>query len=362
MSRCTWIGPVVEPGQWVGIVANRASGIGQGMRAVKRLVGELGRLGLHVELSETNEERSALVAQASEDARCRCLVAVGGDGTVSALINERPGVPITILPAGTENLAARHFGLGRDAAALARTIATSRPVRVDLGQTAGRRFVLMAGFGFDGDIVTRHHKARVSPSGRLRSTHRIAYFEPILRSSFSYQFPVISVCVSNPDAEEVLVGTTVFVFNLPRYALGLPFVPRASEDDGWLDLLVFQKSGPFQALYYLWKVVCGSHLEEPGVFHRRVRKVVVSVDEPVPVQLDGDPGGYVIPPIGTSGLAVQGVPSAHGAERFYPSPDEQPVPGSWVVEILPGALSVIPGQRSEAGSVPLPLARDGIAG
>ena len=67
-------------------------------------------------------------------------------------------------------------------------------------------------------------------------------------------------------------GTTVFVFNLPRYALGLPFVPVAREDDGWLDLVVFRNPGPFQAFYYLWKVVCGIHLHDPSVFHRRVRK------------------------------------------------------------------------------------------
>jgi diacylglycerol kinase family enzyme len=332
------------------------------MRAVQRLSRELQRLGLRVVLAETPEARSLLVAQASHDARCRCLVAVGGDGTVSALINERPSVPISILPAGTENLAARHFGLGRDAATLARTISAAPPVGVDLGQAAGRRFVLMAGFGFDGDIVTRHHNSRVSPSGSIRSTNRIAYFEPILRSSFTYRFPLISVRVADHGAEETLVGTIVFVFNLPRYALGLPFVPKATEDDGWLDLLVFRDPGPFQALYYLWKVVCGSHLEEPGVFHRRVRKVVVSADDPVPVQLDGDPGGYVIPTSGAAGDIGEYGDPAPGAEERGGARDERNTPGSWIVEILPGALGVIPGERRLTGTLRLPLASDGMAG
>ncbi len=101
--------------------------------------------------------------------------------------------------------------------------------------------------------------------------------------------------IDNDGAEEVLSGTTVLVFNLPRYALGLPFAPEARDDDGWLDLVVFREPGPFQALYYLWKVLLGSHLDDPGVFHRRVKKVVVTADHPIPVQLDGDPGGYVLP-------------------------------------------------------------------
>ena len=56
---------------------------------------------------------------------------------------------------------------------------------------------------------------------------------------------------------------------------------------------IFQKAGPLQALHYLWLVVRGLHLNSPGVEHRRVRRVVVESAEPVPVQLDGDPGGYV---------------------------------------------------------------------
>jgi diacylglycerol kinase family enzyme len=326
--------------------------MGQGMRSVTRLARELLGHGLHVEVALTPEERSSLVHLAARDARCHCLVAVGGDGTVSALVNERPTVPISVLPAGTENLVARHFGLGRDAAALARSIALDRRIRVDLGQTAGRRFVLMAGFGFDGDIVTRHHNARISATGSVRSTNRVAYFEPILRSSLSYRFPWITVRVADPGGEEVLTGTSVFLFNLPRYALGLPFVPEATEDDGMLDLLVFRDAGPFQALYYLWKVLCGSHLDEPGVFHRRVRKVIVAADEPVPAQLDGDPGGYLVPSVSTPDTGGQ----TAGRDSGPRAPDDDSllpddrVAGGWTVEILPGALQLIAGEQHHGGA------------
>ncbi len=78
---------------WVGIVANRGSGVGRGRRLVEELVVELRRLHIPTEVAWTPEARSALVQQAAIGADCRCLVAVGGDGTVSALINERPGPP-----------------------------------------------------------------------------------------------------------------------------------------------------------------------------------------------------------------------------------------------------------------------------
>ena len=232
-------------------------------------------------------------------------------------LNERPKVPVTVFPAGTENLVAQQFGLRRDADRLARIIAEGQPRRVDLGTAEGRRFLLMVGFGFDGDVVSRHHHSRMSRLGRIRPTHRLAYVWPVLRSSFSYKFPRINVRIENDGVPEVLSGTTVFIFNAPRYALGLPFVPGARDDDGWLDLLIFRDPGPFQALYYLWRVFRGTHLTMPDVFHRRVKTAFVTTEERVPVQIDGDPGGLL-----QKGAAADG--SSAG----------------WTVEIVPQAIEV----------------------
>jgi diacylglycerol kinase (ATP) len=300
---------------WVGFAVNAASGRGGGRAAVAKLVRELERLGVESRVAWTLDERRALVDAAASggDGRCRCLVAVGGDGTVAALINERPEVPIAVMPAGTENLFAGHFGFGRNPARAASRIVEGRSSPLDLGLIDGRRFALMAGFGFDADVVSRHHAARVGRSGQLRTTHRAAYVEPVLRSTFAYRFPPLTLTVEGVDGrEETLTGTTVFVFNLPRYALGLPFAPRAVGDDGWLDLVVFRDPGAFRALHYLWLVVRGLHLDRPGITHRRVRKVAIEAAGAVPVQLDGDPGGVI-------------------------EPGRPP----WVVEVLPGAVGVV---------------------
>ena len=118
---------------WVGVVANCNSGMGKGFRLVHRLVRALRPAGLSATDAVTPEERALLVGRSAGDPRCRCLVAVGGDGTVADLLNKRPTVPLTVFPAGTENLVARHFGLGRDPKVLAKTIAGAKPIRVDVG-------------------------------------------------------------------------------------------------------------------------------------------------------------------------------------------------------------------------------------
>jgi diacylglycerol kinase (ATP) len=324
---------MVPPSQgrsWVGIVANQNSGIGRARQRVTQLMLALAHAGLHGEVAWTTEDRTKLVRRAEVDPACQCLVAVGGDGTVSALLNERPNVPVSVFPAGTENLVAQQFGLRRDPHALARIIAHGQPRRVDLGSAGGRRFLLMVGFGFDGDIVSRHHRARLSRLGRIRPTSRLAYVLPVLRSSFSYTFPTINVRIENQGVPEVLSGTTVFIFNAPRYALGLPFVPAARDDDGWLDVLIFRDPGPFKALYYLWKVLWGTHLNLPSVFHRRVKSALVTADGTVPVQIDGDPGGYL--------------------QKTADAPPADGTADRWTVEIVPQAIEVYAPKPTQANA------------
>lgn len=304
---------------WVGVVANANSGVGASRGRVDRLVRSLERRGLQSVVAWTPQDRQLMVQRTSAEADCRCLVAVGGDGTVAALINERPRVPITVLPAGTENLFARHFHLSHHSRKAAETIELGSVLPLDLGEACGRRFALMAGIGFDAEVVTRHHLARLGQARRIRTTSRVAYVEPVLRASFGYGFPKVSVLVEDPGPPEELVGSMAFIFNLPRYAIGLPIAPTAKQDDGLLDLVVFRDPGPLAALHYLWLVFRGLHLSHPGVWHRRVRRLSVTSDSVVPVQLDGDPGGTI--------------------EPGSPTP--------WAVQVLPRAVSVLVPERDK---------------
>jgi diacylglycerol kinase (ATP) len=305
---------------WVAIVVNPRSGTGRGRRLVEHIQSELQQSGWRAHVAWSTDERSALVARANLDPRCRGVVAVGGDGTLSALINELPRVPVTVVPAGTENLFAAEFGLSRSVDRILSTLTSGRRVPLDLGRLDDRRFALMAGLGFDADVITRHHQTRLASNGRPGTTSRAAYVEPILGSAACYRFPLARVVIPTPTGEETLTGAMVFLFNLPRYALHLPVIPAARGDDGWLDLVVFQKPGPWQMLRYLWMVLRGIHLNRPDIQHRRIRHARLEAvgSRPVPIQLDGDPAGWLEP----------------GSPRF--------------VEIEPGALDVLAPARDVA--------------
>ena len=290
---------------WVGVIANASAGRGHGRRRVAQYVEALAKYGFACQVAWTHAERRALIAQAVADPSCRCLVAAGGDGTVATLLNERPAraIPIATLPSGTENLFATEFGLNSCPDEVARAVALGTPQPIDLGEVVEDRrlFSLMAGVGFDADVVTRHHLTRLKgrPEGSVGTTSRLAYVRSILESSWEYRFPTVQARFLEPTSgrDQVLEGAMVFMFNLPRYALGLPVVPPRPAADGKLDLIVFQRPGVPHMVRYLWMVARGVHLNRPDVTHCRVVEATLSIqgERPAPIQLDGDPGGFLEP-------------------------------------------------------------------
>jgi len=111
------------------------------------------------EISTDLEHVTRLADELTEEGKLRVLVGVGGDGTAAELVNRtKEGTPITLLPAGNENLLARHLFLGSTPESLAETIAHGRVIHLDAGRATGRIFLLMASCGLDAEVVRRVHE------------------------------------------------------------------------------------------------------------------------------------------------------------------------------------------------------------
>jgi diacylglycerol kinase family enzyme len=267
----------------VAILANPRAGAAHSRRRVETFARWLRALGLEPEVCWHRWELSEAVAPGR--GALRCVVAAGGDGTLQEVLNRAPDVPVALLPLGTENLAAGYCGLARSPRALAEIVARGRRRRIDAARAGDRTFCLMAGAGFDAAVVHRTHRRR---RGHIT---RLSYGLPILRELQDYRYPRIDVEVMGTG--EVLRGAMAFVFNVPRYGLGLPIAVRASPDDGLLDLYLFERPGRFALARYLLAVVRGRHLGLPDVSYRQATGFRLSSPERVPLQTDGDPAGWL---------------------------------------------------------------------
>lgn len=270
---------------WIPILLNRTAGPRQRLALVKRLLALLRGVGMHPQIFTERAEFVHAVLDPSRRESCRCAVAGGGDGTIHAIINALPRVPLAILPLGSENLLARALGIRLNALRLAAMIAARQQRVLDLGRVNDRLFTLMASSGFDADVVAQvhaHRRGHVSKWDYLRAIGHRLWF---------YRYPAISVqCDDEPTVES---AAHVFVFNWPCYAFDLPFCAEASATDHALDVVLFRERGSLDMLRYLALLACGRHREQEDVLHRRVRKVVLNSQPgmPTPIQADGDPLG-----------------------------------------------------------------------
>lgn len=88
------------------------------------------------------------------------LVAAGGDGTINEMVNGIAGspLPLGIIPMGTANVLANELGIGRWSGPVSAVLIGGAVQPVHLGDIDGRRFLMMAGIGYDARTVARVDK------------------------------------------------------------------------------------------------------------------------------------------------------------------------------------------------------------
>jgi diacylglycerol kinase (ATP) len=269
----------------VVISVNPKSGARSSMDRVQRLAELLRLRNLRPEILSDLDEATQRATSYHRQGCLRALVGCGGDGTVAELVNRtEPGMPITMLPAGNENLLAKYLNLGHSPENVCRTIVERNLLRLDAGNAGGRIFLLMVGCGFDAEVVRRLHQGR---TGHVR---KLTYAKPIFETIRSYKYPEMRVYCDDEQTPSIR-ARWLFAFNLPCYARGLPLAPAADGSDGLLDVCAFGGGSFWHGLRYVTAVIRSRHERLADCTVRRVRRLRITSEEEVPYQLDGDPGG-----------------------------------------------------------------------
>ncbi|MCP4784962.1 MAG: hypothetical protein GY903_14900 [Fuerstiella sp.] len=266
----------------VVIQRNPTSGSGRGAKQLLILISELRRLGYRVRLFGSRKRLDQFAADSAVQKQLRCLVAAGGDGTVSGLTSRFPKFPIATLPLGTENLMAGYLQIPRCGKSVAQMIHNLATTCLDTAFADDQRFLLMTSVGVDADVVRRLHYVR---TGNIR---RLSYVKPILQSFFGYGFPKLSVHA--PDGELLGEGTHVIVTNIPAYGFRMSFSPQADPQDGLLDVRIFRQTGCFTTLIHALRTRFGFADKGSDVQRFTASEVEIrSAENDTPAQCDGDP-------------------------------------------------------------------------
>ncbi len=274
---------------WLALVNPHAT---HGRRAKAKVEAALRSRGISGDVIEVDglaALRETIGAAASEG-RSK-FVAVGGDGTVNAVLNTllthtwaKPPV-LGVLPAGAGCDLMRTFGIGNLIGPAVERLAGDTTYPVDVGMAIGewgRRFFL-----------------NVASAGATAAAARTALGLPGWLGTLRYVGGVVGSLPTFPRCEiSVEAGKRRFVgeslavvfANGQFFGGGFNIAPRASMVDQLLDVQVIT-ARKREIGRLMPKVRGGNHLSDPAVRRFVATEVRLESTDPWPVEIDGEPIG-----------------------------------------------------------------------
>jgi YegS/Rv2252/BmrU family lipid kinase len=261
----------------------RSGGIGY-KRGLIRLIDRIwGGAGRHYAILVTTRAGEGVrLAREEAERGADLVVAVGGDGTLNEVVRGtmNSAASVGLIPAGSGNGFARHFGMPLNQEQACRGLLSPRVVRCDAGLADGRIFLVTFGCGLDADISRRyaHSLVRGLPS----------YFYHGLRALADYRGLPTRIRV-NGDTLVYNQPLLLTLANARGYGGGTIIAPQARTDDGLLDLCVLDSITLSTALKHLGDLFNGGIHKVPGYYHLQVHEAIIERSGKGAIHVDGDP-------------------------------------------------------------------------
>ena len=227
------------------------------------------------------------------------VVAAGGDGTVSGVVDGLVGtpVPLCIVPTGTGNLIARELGISTkvdEAVELIGGPSASR--RIDAMRIGDRIFILNVSVGVSASVVS---SATTSLKNRFG---RSAYLWGILLKMFGWRSRQLAVAVDGISDEYRAIEVSVMNCGMvPRalYSKG----PTILVDDGHLDAFILGVRTIRDLPRIIFSILAGRPFDFLWRFIEVETRATIRSNVPLQVQADGDI-------VGTTPIEIEVVPGA----------------------------------------------------
>jgi YegS/Rv2252/BmrU family lipid kinase len=282
-------------------ILNPAAGHGRAARAWNSIKNEALRI-LPDSGCVTTERpgHAAELARAAIERGTARLIAVGGDGTFSEMLEGVMGAPehlrrrltLGALPAGSGCDLARHLGYpsGRDAQL--ELLARGKPRPLDVGRVSYRggdgaprvrHFINIAAFGLAGDVARRVKRLGKPLGGTL------SYLAASLLAQLNARAKVIKLTADGRDISGLChMGVLA---NTSSMGGGMLVAPGAVDDDGLMDLVLVGDMSRLALAANMPRLYKGTHLSSPGVTVTRLRRLEAESEETVYLNIDGEADG-----------------------------------------------------------------------
>ncbi len=250
------------------------------------------------------------------------IVSVGGDGTAHEIVNglmqasgEAETIPLAIIPLGSGDDFAKIIppetpvgGRPFEWPAAVQKIARGQTHLFDVGRMTGDHLRADLGDGphyfMNGMDVGFGAHATLNFTTIPRFIKGFsAYLLTILKTMIRY--PLLHITVQMDDQAPFEQATTMTAITNGRcFANGFWVCPHAQADDGMFDLMIAQGLNRLQILRLIPKITGGTHIGDPAVSMARAHRIVITSEEPLVVEADGE-----LPYLETHHLIIEILPA-----------------------------------------------------
>ncbi len=271
----------------IKVILNPYAGSWKPRQLVGSLIQQFAQCGIEVDLVMTQSPGEATeLARAAVECGFQGIVVVGGDGTVSEVVNglmqastdEAQIGPLGIIPLGTANDLADMLHLPRRLKDACQRIALGNLHLIDVCQVNDHFFVNNSAVGLEA-LVTRRSEDIRFIQGKLR--YLVAAFLTIWSQPAWHAFIEWDTGTYRGPIAMVSVG------NSPRTGGAFWLTPKAKLDDGKLDFVYAPALKRFSLLRLLPQALTGKHIDHNMVVYLQSKALKVTI-EPTLAQADGE--------------------------------------------------------------------------
>lgn len=210
------------------------------------------------------------------------VVAVGGDGTINEVAQGLldTNTAMGILPRGSGNGLARHFGIPSQLSDAIDNLFNSNIIRMDTMLINNRLSLNVSGIGFDG------HVANLFANRKIRGL--FGYVRLTLRELFRF---------GEFKSEIIVDGKTfscnVFIIalaNSSQYGNNIRIAPQASVCDGIFDITLMKKVSLYN-LSFIYAFLKGKLKKSDLCNLLAAKEARIRTSQPAPYHIDGEPCG-----------------------------------------------------------------------
>ena len=210
------------------------------------------------------------------------IVAVGGDGTINEIARALmfSETRLGIIPVGSGNGFARHFGIPLSIRGAVKRIMDGEDIKIDAGFVNGKAFFCTSGIGFDAETGMIY--------SQFDTRGFLSYAFSFIRVFHKYHAKKYEIYADN----EKIVAEAFFIniANISQFGYHFYIAPGASASDGSLDLVIIRKfpkwKGIFLAIYSFFAKIDKSNY----VIRRKVKNVIIKTGHfKTIIHIDGEP-------------------------------------------------------------------------